>query len=113
VAVSLISAFRPRVAVTVAVAVAVGVLLSSRSGLGAHDVLCLAPALLLVAILFARRYPGERLLLGFAARGRSRRLRPRSIGAGPFARVVNLPRGGLLMGFALAVRPPPCSPAAS
>jgi hypothetical protein len=102
---------RPRLAV--AVAVAIGLLLCASSGLGGHDLLCLAPALLLLAILFARRYPGERLLLGLADRRRHRRPRAAGPATAPFARSADMPRGGLLMGFALAVRPPPRLPAAS
>jgi hypothetical protein len=95
------------------VALAVGVLVSACSGLGGPGVLFLAPALLLLATLHARRYPGERLLLGLAARARRQRLRPSRTRSAPAARPLHVPRGGLLMGFALAVRPPPRLPAAS
>lgn len=91
----------------IVVAVGAGALLCAASGLGGDDLLCLAPALLLMATLLARRYPGERLLLGLARPARKRRLRPRASSAASFARTVQVPRGGLLMGFALAVRPPP------
>jgi hypothetical protein len=102
---------RPRLAI--AVAIATGVLLYAGSGLGGHDLLCLAPALLLLATLFARRYPGERLLLALADRRRRRRPRRAGTGAPTSARSAEVPRGGLLMGFALAVRPPPCLSAPS
>ena len=102
---------RPRLAV--AVVMAIGLLLCVSSGLSGHDLLCLAPALLLLATLFARRYPGERLLLGLTDRRRHRRPRRAGSGAAPLARSAEVPRGGLLMGFALAVRPPPCLSAAS
>ena len=94
-------------------ALTAGVLVCACSGLGGPGVLFLAPALLLLATLHARRYPGERLLLGLAARARNKRLRPPGTRSAPAARPPHVPRGGLLMGFALAVRPPPGSPAAS
>jgi hypothetical protein len=74
----------------------------------------MAPAVALLAVLFARRYPGERLLLRLAARPSGRR-RQGLAGAlrAPRGRAGHLPRGGLLMGFALAVRPPPHFSAAS
>jgi hypothetical protein len=78
------------------------------------NALCVVPALLLVAPLLLRRYPGERLLL--AARGAV----PRRGGSDP-ARValrtrrlfVTIARGGLLIARSLAVRPPPRSLPAS
>jgi hypothetical protein len=89
-------------------AIAAGIAVSLGSGLSGDVLLCLAPVLALAVTLLARRYPGERLLIALAAGERKRRPRafesahrPRSRG---FARV---PRGGLLIGFALAVRPPP------
>jgi len=75
--------------------------------------LYLAPAMLLLATLLGRRYPGERLLLAFAASARRGRPRRAARSAAPHGRVAQVPRGGLLMAFALAVRPPPCSPAMS
>jgi hypothetical protein len=68
--------------------------------------------MLLLAALLMRRYPGERLLLAFA-RARSGRRRRLAAVAVSHGRVAALPRGGLLMAFALAVRPPPGSPAPS
>ena len=97
----------------VALAITAGLVLCVRSGLGVGDLLCLAPALLLAATLFQHRYPGERLLAALAGRGQTRRLRPQASRPSlrrPDARV---PRGGLLMGFALAVRPPPAALIAS
>ncbi len=99
--------------IVVAVALAAGVLLLAEGGLGGHDLLCLAPALVLVGTLLARRYPGERLLLALAAREHDRRLRPVGRSVPALARTADIPRGGLLMAFALAVRPPPCSRVAS
>jgi hypothetical protein len=82
----------------------------AASGVGGDGLLCLAPALALAGVLVLRRYPGERLLLRLRAPRRSGRSR-----AGVIARpsasghAQRMPRGGLLMGFALAVRPPPLS----
>lgn len=94
----------------VAAAFAATVVLSVRIGVDADALLCLAPALALMAALLARRYPGERLLMSLVAERRPRRTRAaapsRRLGARGFARV---PRGGLLLGCALAVRPPPVS----
>jgi hypothetical protein len=77
--------------------------------------LCLLPALALVAVLLARRYPGERTLLALrgevARRPRRKRARVQT-GSARRAEVL-LARGGLLIGRALAVRPPPRSLPAS
>jgi hypothetical protein len=75
--------------------------------------LYLLPALLLLAVLAARRYPGERALLAMMRQQRpcsrwihadeiARQSRPRAL----------VPRGGALIAFALAVRPPPLAAAA-
>ncbi len=69
--------------------------------------LCLAPAMLLLATLLWRRYPGERLLLAFAARASRGQPRRAARTAASHGRVAEVPRGGLLIAFALAVRPPP------
>jgi len=99
--------------VLVALAISAGLVLCAHGGLGVGDMLCLAPALLLTATLMRRRYPGERLLAALAGRGRTRRLRPQR--SRPTLRLADAraPRGGLLMGFALAVRPPPAALIAS
>jgi hypothetical protein len=88
--------------------VAVGFILCASSGLGGAGLLGMLPAAALLAMLAARRYPGERLLVRLAAR-RPQRRRAAAAEArrAPPARTMHLPRGGLLMGFALAVRPPP------
>ncbi len=104
--------YRPRVMIAWA---AVGGCLSACAigGIPGDGLLCLAPALLLLSALLARRYPGERLLLALATR--RRRLRPRTASArrpAP-AGAPTMPRGGLLMAFSLAVRPPPACSAAS
>jgi len=100
--------------VAIAVAVAGAFVLCTRSGLGGDGLLCMAPAVALLAVLFARRYPGEQLLLRLAARRDNRRRRgPAGAWRVPHRPAVHVPRGGLLMGFALAVRPPPRFSAAS
>jgi hypothetical protein len=72
-----------------------------------QGLLCIAPALALAAVLFARCYPGERLLLAATARRRTRRLRPASVLAPLRPTLARVPRGGLLIACELAVRPPP------
>lgn len=64
--------------------------------------------LVLLGLLLARRYPGERQVLALSRRRPSRRL------ATPQARpwrsgrpALWSPHGGLLIAYALAVRPPP------
>jgi hypothetical protein len=85
----------------------VGLALCLHGGVGAADFLCLAPALALASMLFVRRYPGERALMRLAARSGPRRP-PTTVSLPPAPRpAVRVPRGGLLMAFALAVRPPP------
>ena len=76
-------------------------------GWGGRDLLILLPALLLGSVLCARRYPGERLLLRYR---RCRGPRAQSVLASSAAIPTDrrwMPRGGLLIAFALAVRPPP------
>jgi len=98
----------------VAFAVPIACALCATSGLAGEGLLVLAPALLLLVTLSARRYPGERLLRRLAgARPGNRRLRSAVLRASLAGRVVRMPHGGLLMGFALAVRPPPLLPAAA
>jgi hypothetical protein len=68
--------------------------------------LYLVPLLVLLVPLLARRYPGERLLLGVARRRRT----PRAVRVlAPPARKPRaaLPSGGRLIAAGLAVRPPP------
>jgi hypothetical protein len=97
----------PRSRVLVALAITAGLVLCIRSGMAGDGLLCLAPALLLAAMLFARRYPGERLLSALARRGQGRRPRPTASRASLRLADARVPRGGLLLAFALAVRPPP------
>jgi hypothetical protein len=70
----------------------------------------LLPALLLLLPLLARRYPGERTLVGLIEDGRARVSTPPSPTpiATPRPRTA-LPRGGRLLAFSLAVRPPPAA----
>jgi len=68
----------------------------------------LAPALILVAVLLARRYPGERLIVRLAGSPTRVRGRARARVVKPRTRIaVLVPRGGLLLARSLAVRPPP------
>jgi hypothetical protein len=89
-------------------------------GLGAYSALpglseaipYLLPPLLLLAALTARRYPGERALLAMMQKTRSspRRVAVRVIRRHSRPRAL-VPRGGALIAFALAVRPPPLAAA--
>jgi len=72
-----------------------------------HAILCLLPALALAMPLLARRYPGERVLLVLRGERRPHWPRPRSSAPGARRVRVTAVRGGLLIGRALAVRPPP------
>jgi hypothetical protein len=78
-----------------------------------HAILCLLPAVVLVIPLLARRYPGERALIGLRPVERARWPRPRS--SVPMRRrvVLVVVRGGRLIGCSLAVRPPPAPRLAS
>ena len=100
-------------ALPVLLTVTVGLIWLAASGLDSSGLLCLLPALLLAAALLARRYPGERLLLRLGRARKPRRRRPVPGHGAPHARELHIPRGGLLLGFALAVRPPPGALAAS
>jgi hypothetical protein len=77
------------------------------------NVLCLLPALALAVPLLMRRFPGERMLVervGVRATTRRRARKSSSYTGRPFTVA---PHGGLLIGCALAVRPPPAVLAAS
>jgi len=72
-----------------------------------HAILCLLPAIALVLPLLARRYPGERVLLALRS---ERGVRwPRPLSSVPVQRRARLlaVRGGELIGYSLAERPPP------
>lgn len=74
----------------------------------AELLLLLAPALALVAVLLGRRYPGERVLARLRCRRIPRRwARPGATVPAGRRRPVVLPRGGRLVGAAVAARPPP------
>jgi hypothetical protein len=75
--------------------------------------LFLLPAIVVVLPLLARRYPGEKALVALR---RTSPLRPTRAERAPLDHgrtEVSTPRGGLLIGRSLAVRPPPLAPAAS
>lgn len=68
----------------------------------------LLPALLLALPLLVRRYPGERALVARLSQLRQpRRVRPHSASLAPRPLRALMPRGGLLLACAMAVRPPP------
>jgi hypothetical protein len=71
------------------------------------SVLCLAPAVILALVLLTRRYPGERILTRL--RGTSPRRSRRAPRERPLQRRVMIvpARGGALIAYSLAVRPPP------
>jgi hypothetical protein len=71
----------------------------------------LAPALLILLPLLGGRYPGDEALVRAAARRARARGRPRGAAAPSRRRPphVVLPRGGRLVGAALAGRAPPLS----
>lgn len=99
-------------AVRLALALLLTAFLVLASGID-PGVLCLLPALGLALVLLAGRYPGELVLTGL--RERPRRRAPRALAclcARTRASAV-MPRGGLLIGCSLAVRPPPLCASAS
>lgn len=89
---------------------AVGIL----AGAGATALLYVLPALLLFGVLLAGRYPGEETLVRMRRpQTRGRRRTVASSKNSPGRHAIVTPRGGLLIAFALAVRPPPCPAALS
>jgi hypothetical protein len=70
-----------------------------------------APALLLAAPLLAGRFLGEAAIERFAraAPARRRASRPKALAPAVQGPALVLPRGGRLMAFRLAVRPPPAA----
>jgi hypothetical protein len=78
-----------------------------------HAILYLLPALLLVIVLLARRYPGEHALIGLRRVERAHWPRPRSSMPARRRVVLVAVRGGRLIGCSLAVRPPPALYSAS
>jgi hypothetical protein len=107
----------PSATAIAAIVLVAGLVVSAVSGLVAVDasgLLHLAPALILVAALLARRYPGERLIVRLASSATRSGRRARTRAVKPRTRVAALaPRGGLLLGCSLAVRPPPVAVRAS
>jgi hypothetical protein len=101
---------RPRRGASILLGVAPLLLIAAAvgAGVGGDALLSLAPALLLSACLLVRFYPGERVLVALAQR-RSPAARPRAASTPSRRRPAETatPRGGLLLGLALASRPPP------
>ena len=73
-----------------------------------HAIVAL-PALMLPALIALRRYPGERLVCALAAAPPRLRARTPARSAPRGRNVSAMPRGGLLLAFSLAVRPPPAA----
>jgi hypothetical protein len=69
--------------------------------------LCMAPWLLLVAVLAGGRYPGVALIAARFHGGEVAHTRREAPPCGPRRRAVLSPRGGLLLAAALAGRAPP------
>ncbi|HMD55974.1 MAG TPA: hypothetical protein VKG82_00735 [Solirubrobacteraceae bacterium] len=107
-----LSALRSRRAAA-ALALAALVVLARRGGLDAKGLLVLAPALLIACSLLAPRYPGQTLLVALAAPSHVHRSRTRQRSARLPVGACQMPRGPLLMGRSLAVRPPPGASAAA
>ena len=85
-----------------------GVALLALAGAPAEAAAYLLPAAVLAALLLLGGYPGERALLAIARRSASAARPGRPPRAAlPRAPQLLLPRGGRLLGSALAVRPPP------
>jgi hypothetical protein len=94
---------RLRVVLALALAAAAALLGLHLAGLDT-GLLFMAPAFMLALPLLAGRYPGEGVIVRARRRRRRRRIEPLP-SARPPARL--LPRGGLLVGHALAGRAPP------
>jgi hypothetical protein len=102
----------PRRVVVIAAAAALilaaaALVVTDSSALGA------GPALVLLAVLALRCYPGERVLAVLMARRGRQRARARTSSRLPPSADIAPPRGGLLLARSLAVRPPPAALAAS
>jgi hypothetical protein len=83
------------------------VLLGHFAGASSNGLLFMLPALVLGAVLFCGRYPGERVIERLRA-GRAPRSRERTAGVPcPRWRATEVPRGGSLIARSLASRPPP------
>jgi peptidoglycan/LPS O-acetylase OafA/YrhL len=111
VATRLLDPRRQRIATSAAVSalalIALVVLTVHPSGALDGGLMFMLPALALAAILFAGRYPGERVIARLGS-PRARRLPRRAKGfAAPRARPLRQPRGGRLIAASLAGRAPP------
>jgi hypothetical protein len=95
---------RLRVALAIALAGTLCLVGAHVGGLDA-GLLILSPAFAVALPLLAGRYPAESVLARAARRPARRRPGPRPVVLRPPARL--LPRGGLLVGHALAGRAPP------
>lgn len=71
------------------------------------NALCLLPAVALAAPLLLRRYPGERILADVSGRRNSGWPLPRATVPRRGRSFGIAPRGGQLIAYSLAVRPPP------
>jgi hypothetical protein len=97
-----------RLSTAAAIALMLVLTCCALEGWGGVGLLFVLPALLFALVLFARRYPGERLLVAVRAARRTRRPRAQSrsrLHARPAA--TTIARGGQLLARSLAVRPPP------
>jgi hypothetical protein len=106
----LIRGKRRTLALLALAASALGVLAFARIDL---NILCLLPALALAVPLLMRRFPGERMLADRVGVRSTPRPRPRSSTSYTGRAFTIAPHGGLLIGCALAVRPPPALVTAS
>jgi hypothetical protein len=97
----------------IALVASAAVVICILAGAGATALLYVLPGVLMFGVLLAGRYPGKATL------ARLRRSRPHPQHGAPLPALgmrrpaIVPPRGGLLLAFALAVRPPPCASAPS
>jgi hypothetical protein len=96
---------RRAVALAAVLCVLLALSAAMTGGAALASLLCLAPALLIPALLALGWFPGERLLATFARRARKRRRAPRA--RRPRLVPAGLPRGGRLLAASLAGRAPP------
>ena len=100
----------PAMRLALALLLAASLLLASGFDPG---VLCVLPALGMAFALLIGRYPGERTLTALRERSRVKALRPRKCAIARPRAIITIPRGGLLISYSLAVRPPPACSSAS
>jgi hypothetical protein len=91
------------------IAIAAALLLGLEADGAQNAVLCLAPAIVLLALLSGRRYPGERILLRVRRRASRCEKTAARVHAPRPPRPARraMPRGGVLVGCSLAGRAPP------